>query len=129
MNEVDPDWKERCERLLRSARVMLEDGDSDSAVSRAYYAMFFAAEALLASKGLTFSSHHAVVSAFGQEFSKTGILAPHLHRSLIEAAQARNASDYQIRSGITTKAAIGVIERAEEFVRAALRYLDSLRHE
>jgi uncharacterized protein (UPF0332 family) len=37
---------------LRSGNALLELGDPDSAVGRAYYAMFHAAEALLLSKGL-----------------------------------------------------------------------------
>ena len=35
------------------------------AASRAYYAMFYAAEALLQSRGLAFSKHSAVHAAFG----------------------------------------------------------------
>jgi len=35
--------------------------------------MFYATEALLLTKGLTFSSHQAVISWFGKEFIKTGI--------------------------------------------------------
>ena len=33
-------------RRIRSARVLVAEGDYDSAVSRAYYAMFYVAEAL-----------------------------------------------------------------------------------
>ena len=41
----------------------------DIAVSRAYYAMFYCAEALLDADGLAFSSHAAVVSGFGLHFA------------------------------------------------------------
>ena len=62
---------EKARRYLRSAELLIGDGDYDSAVSRAYYAMFYAAEAALLKKGMTFSSHKAVISAFGQHFVKT----------------------------------------------------------
>jgi uncharacterized protein (UPF0332 family) len=62
----------KAHRTVQSARLLLSDGDYDGAVSRAYYAMFYVAEALLLSKHATFSKHSAVVSAFGKEFAKTG---------------------------------------------------------
>ena len=58
---------EKAERFIRSARILAADGDFDSAASRLYYAMFYMAEALLETRGLSFSSHKAVISAFGLE--------------------------------------------------------------
>jgi uncharacterized protein (UPF0332 family) len=48
------------------------EGFFDFAVSRAYYAIFYAAEAILLLKGLSFSSHSAVAAAYGKEFAKLG---------------------------------------------------------
>jgi uncharacterized protein (UPF0332 family) len=44
----------KAERSIRSARLLLSDGDVDAAASRLYYAMFYIAEALLDAKGLSF---------------------------------------------------------------------------
>lgn len=85
--------------------------------------MLFAAEALLASRDLTYSSHRAVISALGREFVKTGALPADLHRWLIDAAEARTLGDYMIDSGLTREEATAVIERAVEFVAAAVRFL------
>ena len=79
-------------RTLQSARLLLTDGDYDGAVSRAYYAMFYVAEALLLAKGMTFSSHSAVISAFGKEFAKPGTMPGEYHRYLLDAQEARNIS-------------------------------------
>jgi uncharacterized protein (UPF0332 family) len=106
-------------RNLRSARVLLADGDYDSAVSRAYYAMFYVAEALLLSKGLAYSKHSAVIAAFGKEFAKTGDLSADFHAHLREAADARNVSDYQVLSHITEETALQHISRAEELLTVA----------
>ena len=38
---------QKAERSIRGARVLMEDGLHEFAVSRAYYAMFYLAEALL----------------------------------------------------------------------------------
>jgi uncharacterized protein (UPF0332 family) len=56
---------------LRSTRVLFADGDFDGAASRAYYAMFDVAEALLLSKGLVFPSHSAVISAFAKGLTRS----------------------------------------------------------
>jgi uncharacterized protein (UPF0332 family) len=37
----------RAERYLKTADMLIEDGDYESSVSRSYYAMFFIARALL----------------------------------------------------------------------------------
>lgn len=63
----------RSDRYVKSAKILIEDKDYESAVSRAYYAMFYAVEALLLTKKMSFSSHKAVISAFGEQFVKTGI--------------------------------------------------------
>lgn len=57
---------------LRAARLLADQQLYDFAVSRAYYAMFYVAQAFLLGEGLSFSKHSAVIAAFGQQFAKTG---------------------------------------------------------
>ena len=42
--------------------------------------MFYVAEAFLLNEGLTFSSHAAVISAFGRDFARTGRALLEFHR-------------------------------------------------
>jgi len=65
---------ERAKKYLKSSRTLLVDGDYESSVSRAYYAMFYSAEAVLLTKNLSFSSHRGVISAFREYFVKTHVL-------------------------------------------------------
>jgi uncharacterized protein (UPF0332 family) len=51
--------------------------------------MFYIAEAFLLGEGLTFSSHSAVIAAFGREFAKTKRLPVEYHRYLINAQEKR----------------------------------------
>ena len=81
--------------------------------------MFYVAEALLLSKGLAFSKHSAVISAFGREFAKTGQVPEQFHRYLVDAQEARNISDYQTVSHITEEATLQHISRAEELLAVA----------
>jgi len=101
---------------LSAARLLLDSGYADFAVSRAYYAMFYAAEALLDSKGLAYSRHSAVIAAFGKEFCLTGDLPLDFHRRLIDAEDARHSGDYGSPNSISAEECWLHLESAEEFV-------------
>jgi uncharacterized protein (UPF0332 family) len=113
------------EESLRAARLLAGDGLFDFGASRAYYSMFYAAEALLLSEGLSFSKHAATISALGKHFTKTGKLSSELHRHLIEAQQLRNVGDDDIGPGVSAVDCNEQIRRAESFVAEAQLYLDS----
>jgi uncharacterized protein (UPF0332 family) len=51
---------------LSAARVLEREAMYDFSASRSYYAMFYAAQALLLAKMLSFSKHSAVIAAFGR---------------------------------------------------------------
>jgi uncharacterized protein (UPF0332 family) len=70
----------KASRAIRAAEVLLREGDLDFAAGRAYYAMFYVAEALLYEKELQFRKHSGVHSAFGEHFAKTGLLDAKFHR-------------------------------------------------
>ena len=110
-------------RNIRSARLLLADGDFDTAVSRAYYAMFYVAEALLLSKGLAYSKHSAVIAAFGREFARAGVMPPEFHAHLRAASEARNISDYQLVSHVTEEETARHISRADSLLAAAWEFL------
>lgn len=108
---------------LRAARMLLQEEMHDFSASRSYYAMFYAAQALLLSKELSFSKHSAVIAAFGREFAKPEIVPVELHRYLIEAQEDRNVGDYGIGPGITLEEAQEQIVRAEELIRVVAEKL------
>jgi uncharacterized protein (UPF0332 family) len=110
---------------VRAAKLLSDAGLYDFAVSRAYYAMFYVAEAFLLGRGLTFSRHAGVIAAFGEHFAKIGIAPVELHRYLIEGQDKRNVGDYQIGPGLTNRQAAEQIARAEQFLHLAQRLLDS----
>lgn len=51
MNEIKG-LMSRAKRYMKSARLLIKDGDYESAVSRVYYAMFYCVEALLLTTGI-----------------------------------------------------------------------------
>ena len=87
-------------------------------VGRAYYAMFWAAKALLFLKGEPdYSSHGKVIGAFGRLFAKTGLLDPKYHRFLDNAFRMRLQADYGFIEPITLDDVRVVLENAKEFCR------------
>ncbi len=51
----------KAKESLAAAHVLIKDGYYDFAASRAYYAMFYVASAVLADLGQSYSSHSAVI--------------------------------------------------------------------
>lgn len=67
----------------------------------------------------SYSSHAAVIAAFGREFAKTKRLDPRFHRNLIDAEELRHASDYSVDSTVTPEEVMTALQWAEEFIEAA----------
>lgn len=112
---------EKAERAIATAQAMVDLPDTEAAAGRAYYAMFYAAEALLAQEGLRFAKHAGVHGAFGQHFAKTGRIDPKYHRWLIAAFKKRVVADYGIEETIT-------LNQARETIAQARELLDAVRH-
>ena len=114
---------ERAQKYLTSAAMLLGVADFESSVSRTYYAMFFAAEALLLGKGLAFSSHRGVLSAFGEHFVKTGVMPSEMGRELKRAFSKRQLGDYEYTFVVSQADAEQLLESGRNFVATAADYL------
>jgi len=113
----------RARRYLQSAEILLKEGDFESCVSRAYYAMFYSAEALLLTKGLSFSSHRGVISAFGKHFVRTGIFSKDMSKEFHRAFEKRQLGDYEYTFVISKSEAKEMLEQGKEFVEKIVQYL------
>lgn len=123
MTDAQSGLLRKAHRTVQSTRLLLTDGDYDGAVSRAYYAMFYVAEALLLSKGMTFSKHSAVISGIGREFVRSGTIPEEYHRYLMDAQEARNTGDYQAVSHLTEAETVQHITRAEHLLEVGEKLL------
>lgn len=94
MTEAVLELLDKALQSIRAAQLLLNEGYFSFAASRAYYSMFYAVEALLLSRELSFSRHSGVIAAFGKEFVKTGAFDSRFHRRLLHAFKLRNAGDY-----------------------------------
>lgn len=88
------DSLERSRQELDAARVLADAGFPAQAVSRAYYAAFFAAEAALLAQGETRSKHSGVIAAFIRIVVKDGGAAAEAGQLLRSLFDRRNRADY-----------------------------------
>ena len=123
MNPQIQDLLHKADESLQAAKLLSREKYYDFAASRAYYTMFYVAQAFLLRKGLTFSSHAAVIAAFGKEYAKTGLIDVKFHRRLIDAEDLRGTGDYGVGVSLTDNEAAQALAWAEEFLQIGQQQL------
>ena len=114
---------DKAEHAIRAAEILLDADEKDFAAGRAYYAMFYTAEALLVESGKRFRKHSAVHAAFGNQFGRTGLMESKYHRWLLDAFDRRIVSDYDTTGEISPHEVRETINQAREFLTQASRFL------
>lgn len=90
------DGMARCWDEIGAAKVLAREGFAAQAVSRCYYAGFYAAEAALLSLGESRSRHAGVISAFGQLVVKGEGVDERAGRLLRSLYDRRSHADYDL---------------------------------
>jgi len=108
---------------LAGSKFNLDGGYYAIAVNRAYYAVFYAANALLATKGLARGKHSGTISAFRQSFVKPGLIEPEYSEIYGSLMDDRHVSDYDMDTSIEPERAARDIESARKFVARIETYL------
>lgn len=108
---------------LREANLLLDQSAWRGAQNRAYYAMFYAVHALLATRQLGTSKHSGVLALFDREFVKPGLLPTALSRSLRLAFNRRQSWDYGEVGGLDSEEITDMVTGAKLFVQAIKDFL------
>lgn len=124
MNEYAQKLLNKAQDAIEAAEGLLEMGKFEFAAGRAYYAMFYVAEALLSEKGLGFSQHGQVIGAYGLHFAKTRELDPKYHRWLMDGFDIRISGDYEVDTNITNVVVANMINHAQDFLQDAQKYME-----
>lgn len=115
---------EQATEAVEAADLLYKHQKYRSAVSRAYYAMFYAVLALLAIHSSTTSKHSGVISRFDRDFVKAGHFDKTLSRWLHDAFDLRQRADYREMFEIAASRTCEIIEHAREFVAEIRRKID-----
>jgi len=115
---------EQAQVALDDAKYLLEGGrSSQSIVNRSYYAMFYAALALLQKISKAPSKHSGVISLFDKEFVMKGIFEKELSKDFHKAFELRQTFDYKIIKNIGLGKAQEIYQKAVIFVKEVDKYL------
>ena len=115
----------KAHRMLKTARLSLEDGDAESAINRAYYAAFHAATTALLAVGETPKTHSRSHHRFYRHYVKKGPLKKDIGRTLSFAYELRQRADYEAFTVFDEAASADLITDVEAFVRAVEEMLDA----
>lgn len=109
---------ERSRQELAAAASLLDAGFARQAISRSYYAVFYAAQDVLRAVGEDRSKHSGVVSAFTRIARDDPRLAGELGRILRGLFDERNLADYDARDASP--------ESGERTLADARRFVDAI---
>ena len=115
---------ERAKTSIQAAKDILEKGYFDIAASRAYYAAFYAASALLIKNGTDTNKHSGVIALIHQLFVKTGRLDKEHGKNLNWLFELRSIGDYGVLEHVSAGEASRSIKIAEDFLKAVLKILE-----
>lgn len=114
----------RAQTSIKAAKDMIEKEYYDIAASRAYYAAFYAASALLLKENIDTSKHSGVIASIHRLFVKEGKLDKAQGRNLQWLFDLRGVGDYGVSEHVASGEAYKAVKVAEDFLEAALKILD-----
>ena len=85
---------EQCHENMIAASILMEADLPRVAISRAYYAVFYIATAVLLTKGIVRSKHAGLRAAFSEFFVRGGEIEPEYAHILGRAQSLRQEADY-----------------------------------
>ena len=108
----------RARASLAEADLLVEGCRLSGAMNRLYYAAFYAARSLLATRGLDSSRHSGVISLFQQHFVRTGVISSDTARVLPRAFEKRQTSDYDDFSEPSNEEVLSLRSQVQAFLHS-----------
>ncbi len=122
MNENCKLLLKKSDEFLKDSAVLLQNNGFSSTVSRCYYAMFHAAQAMLLTENIVAHTHKGVVLKFSNIFVKTGHFDLNLGKSFAKIQDKREQSDYEIGFRAT-------YQQAEDIYITAVAFVNEVKKE
>jgi len=123
MKESSQQLMLNAEETLHAAEMLFKEEYLRDAINRAYYSVFYIAEALLNEKDLRYSKHGTVHGAFAQHYIKTKVFDEKYHKLLTGAFRRRMLGDYDEVARFASDEVMQILEQARDFLSTAKEYL------
>jgi uncharacterized protein (UPF0332 family) len=116
-------YVDHARQMLVVAARNLDDGFFTSAVNRAYYAIFYAANATLSTQGLARGKHSGVISAFREHFVKPGLIEAEYSDIYGRVMDHRHIGDYELELSLEDRQGRTDLRDAKRFVQRIEQWL------
>ncbi len=115
---------DQAREALDDARFLLSGGRGiGGVVNRAYYGMFYAALALMQTRGTIPTKHTGVIGIFDVEFVQQGHFSKSHSEWFHRAFDLRQSADYRIRKIPSIEETQELLDRADAFISAVGDFL------
>lgn len=108
----------RCREAFKEVNYLVEGGFYSSAVSRLYYACYYAAVALLIANKIETQTHAGIKTMLAYHFVKTNKIDKKHVKTFFQLFDLRHANDYDDFSLCEKETIESLIQPAEEFIDA-----------
>jgi len=124
--ELAREMMRKAKDKLESAWILFRNSKFEDAVSRAYYAAFFAASAVLYLLGEVPKSHDGLIHLFGLKVIREGLVDKKYGRILSKLREARESSDYSLYTFFEKEEVLSLLNDAEAFIKEMERLINSM---
>lgn len=114
----------RARNTLLEAQKLIEYNFTNAAISRVYYACFYAATALLFRKDIFIKTHSGVKQMLGLHYVSTGILSREMGKFYSDIFASRMGSDYDDFAEADPELVKVYLIQANQFVISAQNILE-----
>ena len=108
--------QQKAAQSIKEAKLLMENGLNDTAISRLYYAAFYVINALLAINGFNPKTHSGTKSIFNKEFILTGKIESRFSDFYSFIMAKRFEADYDDFVFIDENKIESLLKETEEFV-------------
>ena len=124
MNDQIDSLLKKSQKFLRSAAVLYELEDFDSCTSRAYFSMFYAAQAALHTESKAPFSRQRIRSEFIDKFVHNGPLPERAAEVFERASELQEVADYAPTSAVSQTDAELILAESEAFVNSLTNMIE-----
>ena len=108
---------------LEESKLALNNEKYNLSINRSYYAVFYAAKALLIKKGIVTKKHSGTINKFGLEYVSNGKFDSGIAKFLRNLENDRTDADYDIQLIFSKEDAIDDLNNAETFIKECRKFL------
>jgi uncharacterized protein (UPF0332 family) len=109
---------------LETAKILVDLNRHRPSISRAYYSMYYASQALLLSIGVETSTHKGVIKLLNSHFTNTGKISKDIAKLLKLTYDLRQSGDYNTDFIADSDTAKTAITNAQKFIDEVQRIMN-----